>query len=235
MRTKAEGQRTRTTPGLRNQVLLAALECAEGDLRNTFTAEDLLMRAWARNPLAWGLRGYEAQHPDSEKIYKEIDRANVKGGMMGLGLFEKVRQRTYRLTPAGLVAASRVKEGDPSARAMAERALADAIKDIISHPVFLSWMKDPQTPKHFRDAGHFWGIAPGTPPSVITARVRDVDRSLAEATTVLEDGGYDEVAARHGKVLFDRTDIDRAKEFHATLKQRFSKDLATLGAEIASQ
>lgn len=191
------------------------------------------MRAWTRDPLAWGLRGYEHQHPDSEKIRVEIDRANIKGGMVGLGLFEKVRQRTYCLTPAGLLAASKIKEGDPSTRAMAERALADAIKDIISHPVFLSWTKNPVTPKHFRDAGHFWGIAPGTPPSVITARIRDIDRTLTDAAALLDERGMEEVAERHGKVLYDRTDIKRAQEFHATLKQRFAKDLATLRAEVA--
>jgi hypothetical protein len=190
------------------------------------------MRAWARDPLSWGLRGYEHQHPDSEKIYKEIDRANVKGGMMGLGLFEKVRQRTYRLTPSGLFAASKLKEADPSTHALAERALANAIKDIISHPVFLSWTKDPGTPKYFRDAGHFWGIAPGTPPSVISARIRDIDQTLAKAANLLDERGTDEVAERHGKVLYDRADIDRAQEFHATLKQRFANDLSTLQAMV---
>lgn len=173
---KEQGKNTRTSAGLRERVLLAALEFTGGDLRKSFTAEDLLMKAWARDPLAWGLRGYELQHPDSKKIRVEIDRANVKGGMVGLGFFEKIRQRTYRLTPSGLVAASRVTEADPSTRAMAERKLADAVKDIISHPVFVSWTKDSGTPKYFRDAGHFWGIAPGTPPRVIGARVREIDQ-----------------------------------------------------------
>jgi hypothetical protein len=225
-------QKKHTPTGLREQVLLSALEFTGGDLRKPFTAEDLLMRAWERDPVAWGLRGYERQHPDSEKIRVEIDRANVKGGMVGLGLFEKIRQRTYRLTPSGLLAASKVKEADPSSRAMAERALADAIKDIISHPVFLSWTKDSATPKYFRDAGHFWGIAPGTPPSVISARIRDTDQTLAKAAALLDERRTDEVAERHGKVLYDRTDIKRAQEFHATLKQRFANDLSTLKAVV---
>ena len=157
------------------------------------------MQAWARDPRSWGLRGYELQHPDSEKIRVEIDRANVKGGMVGLGLFEKFRQRTYRLTPSGLLAASEIQEADPSTRAMAERTLADAIKDIISHPVFISWTKDSSTPKYFRDAGHFWGIAPGTPPSVITARIRDTDQTLSRAAALVDEGGMEEVAERHGR------------------------------------
>jgi hypothetical protein len=44
--------------------------------------------------MAWGLRGHEQQHPDSEKIYVELDRAsiggrNVRGGLAGLGYWKK--------------------------------------------------------------------------------------------------------------------------------------------------
>src|SRR5260370_11588576 len=152
---------------LRKQVLLAALDCSGGDLHKIFTAEDLLLAAWKRDPLAWGLRAHEREHPDSEQIYKELDRVsvggkNVRGGLVGLGLLEKVRQRTYRLTPTGLAAASAITGADPISRAKAERTLADAIGAVLSHPVFREWLNDPAMPRHFRDAGHFWGIAPGT-------------------------------------------------------------------------
>src|SRR3989344_9613018 len=100
--------------GLKQQVLLAALQCSGGDINKTFTAEELLLAAWKRDPVSWGLRGHEREHPDSEKIYKELDRAsvkgkNVRGGLIGLGLFEKIRFRTYHFTPAGLIEASEVR------------------------------------------------------------------------------------------------------------------------------
>src|SRR5690349_21691242 len=50
-----------------------------------------------------------------------------------------------------------------------------------SHPVFHGWIKDRLTPKRFRDAGHFWGIAPGTTPGAIRARMADVDNMLRQA------------------------------------------------------
>jgi hypothetical protein len=229
-------QAKRARVGLRQQVLLAALDCSRGDLQKIFTAEDLLLAAWKRDPLAWGLRGHETEHPDSERIYVELDRAsvrgsNVRGGLVGLELFEKVRQRTYRLTSAGLVAASELAGADPSARGKAERALADAVGVILSHPVF-EWMKDPAMPKHFRDAGHFWGIAPGTPASVIRARIGEVDKTLEKARWLLDARRVDEIAARHGKALFDRTDVDRAVEFQAMLKRRFANDLSTLEVDM---
>ncbi len=214
-------------------MLLAALDCTGGDLDKIFTAEELLLAAWKRDPVAWGLRGHERVHPDSEKIYVTIDRAqiqgrNIRGGLVGLGLLDKVRQRTYGLTPAGLAAASEGIGADPSLRGTADRALADAITEILSHPVFRQWIKNPSMPRHFRDAGHFWGIAPGTPPGVIRNRIAQLENTLATARSLLEGKGVDEITARHGKPLFDRNDIERALAFHATLKQRFAKELLTL-------
>ena len=224
--------------GLRQQVLLAALECSGADLERAFTAEDLLLAAWRRDPLAWGLRGHERTHPDSERIYKELDRVsvrgrNVRGGLVALGLLEKVRQRTYRLTPAGLASASAVAGAEPGTGEKAERALADAVTEIISHPVFRAWITDPAAPKHFREAGYFWGIAPGTPPSAIRSRIGHVDKTLEAALSLLDDLGTDEISARHGQALYERRDIQRAMEFQAILKGRFAKDLAALQADLA--
>jgi hypothetical protein len=223
---------------LRQQVLLAALDCSGGDLNSTFTAEDLLLAAWKRDPMAWGLRGHEQQHPDSEKIYVELDRAsvggrNVRGGLAGLGLLERVHRRTYRLTPAGLSAASEVTGAAPSMRGKADRSLADAIANILSHPVFSEWTKDQTTPKRFRDAGHFWGIAVGTPPRVIQKRIAEIDHTLERAQSMLVERGRDEIASRHGQILFSRTDIQRATAFQETLKSRFAKELSTLQADVS--
>ena len=237
MRNKSNETRTVERIGLRQQVLLAALDCTGGDLNKVFTAEELLLAAWKRDPVAWGLRGHERAHPDSEKIYVTLDRAqvrgrNIRGGLVGLGLLEKIRQRTYRLTPAGLSAASEGEGAEPSMRGTAERALADAVSEILSHSVFREWIKDPSTPRHFRDAGHFWGIAPGTPPSVIRSRIAQVNHTLEKARSVLDKKGVDEITARHGKPLFDRSDIERAIEFQAMLRQRFAKDLSTLQGNV---
>ena len=222
---------------LRQQVLLAAVECSGGDLDKSFTAEDLLLAAWKRDPLSWGLRGHEKEHPDSEKIYVTIDRAqvkgrNVRGGLAGIGLLDKVRERTYRLTPAGLAMASAASDAEPETRAKAERALADAVESIISHPVFRTWLADPAMPKYFRDAGHFWGIAPGTPPSASRSRMANIDSTLEAALALLDKRGMDEISARHGKILFERTDVERAREFHDVLRKRFAKDLALLQVDV---
>lgn len=222
---------------LRQRLLLAAVECSGGDLQKTFSAEDLVIAAWRRDPLAWGLRGHETEHPDSERVRAELDRVmvrgqSVKGGMAGLGLLEKVRQRTYRLTAKGLTEASKVEGADISSLGKADRALANAISTILAHPVFLEWLRDRDMPKYFRDAGHFWGIAAGTPPGVIRTRMNDVDNTLAAATGLLDERGSDEIASSHGRWLFERADVERAAEFQSTLKLRFAKELAMLNVVV---
>ena len=223
--------------GLREQVLLAALDCSGGDLEKTFAAEDLLVAAWKRDRVAWGLRGYEQEYPDADRLRKEIDsrgarEGNQSTGLVASGLLSRVRERIYRLTPAGLAAAAEVVGAEPDARGKAERVLADAVKTILSHSVFRAWLKDSNSPKHFRDAGHFWGIAPGTPARVIHTRILDIDRTLEKALSLLDAGGVDEISARHGKALYDRSDIERTKNFHAMLKERFAKDLTILKVKL---
>jgi hypothetical protein len=231
-------KKTPRRASLREQVLLAALDCSGGNLEKTFTSEDLLVSAWKRDRLAWGLRGYEREYPDNDKIHKELDgrgarQGSSSTGIVSSGLLLRVRQRIYRLTPTGLAAAAEVVGAEPDTRGKAERVLADAVDAILSHSVFRAWLKDSSSPKHFRDAGHFWGVAPGTPPRVIQTRILDIERTLQKALSLLDAGGVDEIAARHGKALFDRTDIERAMNFQAALKERFAKDLATLQVKLA--
>lgn len=237
MTSATRNKETSRRVSLREQVLLAAVDCCGSDLERTFTSEDLLVSAWKRDPLAFGLRGYEREYPDSDKVRKELDSRGARPGsgstgLVSSGLILRVRERIYRLTPAGFAAAAEVVGAEPDTRGRAERVLADAVDAILSHSVFRGWLKDSNSPRLFRDAGHFWGVAPGTPPRVIQARVIDVDRTLEKALGLLDAGGVDEVAARRGKALFDRTDVERAMNFQTTLKQRFARDLATLQVKL---
>ena len=238
MMSANRNKETSRRASLREQVLLAALDCCGSDLEKTFTSEDLLVSAWKRDPLAFGLRGYEREYPDSDKVRKELDSRGARPGsastgLVSSGLILRVRERIYRSTPAGLAAAAEVVGAKPETRGRAERVLADAVDAILSHSVLRGWLKDPSSPRLFRDAGHFWGVAPGTPPKVIQARIMDVDRTLEKALGLLDAGGIDEVAARHGKALFDRNGIERTMNFQATLKERFAKDLATLQVKLS--
>jgi hypothetical protein len=218
---------------LKDQILLAALACSGGDLSKTFTFEELLVEAWKRDPQAWGLRGFESEHPDSERIHRELDsRGKGNKGVVAQGALEKAGARVYRLTAKGLNAASGLAPEDAGLRQKADRILEARIRSILEHPTFIAWLKDANTPRHFRDAGHFWGVAPGTPPRVIRDRLQEIDDTLHDALELLDRKGVEEVLEGRGQLLFDRTDLLRSIEFNQTLKQRFAKDLRLLGADI---
>lgn len=234
-RVRASSSRASVTKGsdLKEQVLLAALECSNGDVTATFTFEELLIAAWKSNPNAWGMRGFEREHPDPERLHREVDsRGKGQKGLIGLGYLEKVQTRAYRLTPAGLVRASQIKPSDSAALEKATRTLEGELKKILEHPVFTVWLKEQKPPKSFRDAGHFWGIAPGTPPKVIRERVESVERSLQAASDLLKARGVDKIGEQRGRLLYEEEDVIRALEFQRLLKATFAKDLKLLGADL---
>jgi hypothetical protein len=215
--------------GLKPQLLLAALTCSGGEVRKTFTAEEMLIRAWERNKSAWGLRGYEDEHPDSEKIFKELN-SRGSSGLVGQGLLEQVTPLVFRLTPAGLAAASELNPEDIKVQEKASRVLQEEIKAILEHPVFLAWLKDPSTPMSFHKAGHFWGIAPGTPPRVARERVAFIEVTLQAAERFLTERDVESIIDGRGQDLFDRHDVQRCLEFQSAMKERFAKELHRLGA-----
>jgi len=217
--------------GLRQQALLACLRLSGGDLDKKFSAEDILVEAWSKDHAAWGLRGHEDNHPDVDKIGKELNRRGAIG-LVGQGLIERVDRLVYRLTAAGLHEASRIVPGDALSRNRADRELETSIKTVLEHPIFKAWLNDPAKPKYFREAGHFWGIAPGTPARTVRERILSVGQTLDRAIEVLDSSGSEEIGAGRNRLLFDRKDVERCIEFVDVLKKRFQKDLRLLDPQF---
>ena len=224
--------------GLKEKLLLAALDCSKGETATRFTGEELLVTAWKHDPYAWGLRGFETEHPDLEKLRKEIDSRGKSTGSQSLvnnGFLAKEEGRIYSLTAKGLAAAARLRRTDDgtddTVQAKVGRELHAKIKAILDNQVFSAWMKDHEHPRHFRDAGYFWGIAPGTPAKTVRQRVTAVDDVLTAAADFLVDRGVKEVADARGRILFDQTDLERCREFQRTMKHRFAKELTLLDPE----
>jgi hypothetical protein len=222
------------TLSLKEKILIAAVEGTGGNTGTAFTIEELAVWAWERDKSAWGLRGYEAKHPDLDKVRKDMGaRGAEQKGVVQLGWVERIEPRVYRLTPAGLAEFAALGNSSDYAtngelQEKASRALESEITRILEHPVFQQWLKDHRRPKYFREAGHFWGIAPGTPPAVVRERVGGVDNTLNASLKLLNERGTEEIVSRRGKVLFDRRDIERCVQFQHALKERFTRDLLLL-------
>ncbi|HEY0098012.1 MAG TPA: hypothetical protein VGB76_03560 [Pyrinomonadaceae bacterium] len=229
---------TESRLGLKEKALLAALKCTGGDINKSFTLEDLLVEAWKQDHEAWGLRGYEKVYPDVDRLSKEINSRGKSLGAKGLvndGFLAKQNSRVYRLTTKGLAFAARLKPDDETVQVKVTRALHNTIKSIMDNQVFRSWLTNPEQPKYFRDAGYFWGIAPGSPASTVKLRIGAVDSALKDAYEFLEIHGIDEVADSRSRILFDRKDIERCSEFQLVLKKRFAHELTILDPEIVNK
>lgn len=214
------------TLSIQDKVLLAALKLSDGVVETTFTAEQLVVEAWKLDDATFGLRGFEGHYPDSNKLYTKIDG---KSGIVSKGYLAKAGQRLLRLTAMGLARGTHLESStDTDLVLKLDRTLQDAVNRVIDHPQFRAWLKNSDQPTRFRDAGHFWGIAPGTPGSAVQGRVLNIERSLCAALEVLDQRGIDEVAHQRGKLLFERHDIEQALEFQNTLKQRFKAELELL-------
>lgn len=216
---------------LSDKVLVAAVRLADGDPGAEFTAEDLVVAVWRLDCDSFGLRGHESVYPDNNKVYTKIDG---KSGLVSKGLLSKAGERTLRIAPAGLALALQLDssmEAEHSTKL--DRAMHDAIRQVLSHPEFNSWLRDPTSPSRFRGAGHFWGIAPGTPPDAVRSRVLGVERTLQAALAAIEKRGVTEVFEQRGRILFDRRDLERALAFQTALRERFSRDLRRLDPAFA--
>ncbi len=93
-----------------NDVLLAAARL----LTREFTGPDLVVRCWIMRRAWFGLRGYEDEYPDANRVYARLDGWD---GLTGrAALIEPLGSRTYRLTPRGRdmaeVAAAKLREAD---------------------------------------------------------------------------------------------------------------------------
>src|SRR5947209_10944399 len=97
------------------KILLAAYALEEaGD--SPFTAESLVVSAWKKYPVTFGLKTFAEQYPDSNKVL-----ASIMGerGLARRGWLAKVGQKLYSLTREGRQAVRRLRRPDeqPAAEA----------------------------------------------------------------------------------------------------------------------
>lgn len=210
---------------LNERVLLAALSLSNGDISQKFTAEDVIVKAWEEDNSAFGLRGYEDKFPDSNIVFTKLDG---KDGLVAKGFLKKVGDRTYTITEAGLSTAVRLKPHSEEYQLKVARSLQEAITKILDHPIFKEWIKNKEKPTQFRDAGWFWGVAAGSPPKIVSERLKHIEQTLLEAKRFLEESGRREIIQQRGKILFNIKDLELCLEFHNTIKKRFEKELKIL-------
>jgi hypothetical protein len=208
------------------KLLMAALEARERS--PTFTAEDLVVEAWKLYPDTFGLSGYSAKFPDSNRVL-----TNIMGtkGMRGKGWLRKVGKKQYRLTSAGLSEGAlliqhdsrELNEGEKTQvnylRAELDRQTTSALDRLLLTPASQKALDGHPQTVSFNDACGFWDITARSNANTLNTR-------LADATVLLD---------RATEILVEKDDMEGLKLVNGNLSKQQVKVLWGLHTEMQTR
>ena len=188
-----------------------------------FSAESLVVEAWTTCPTAFGLRGYEAKHPDCNKSLCLIVG---KRGLVAKGYLKRVGPKVYALTPQGQRAAEQCNGTEPLLPLEAKPAEPE--KGI---PVKLSrfleaaqesdaWIKyDEGRVKEITvtDATRLWGIN-----QLTGNRITSAMQTFTDELRELEMAADGKAVTREGRVI-EPSEVRALANLHDTLLGRFER------------
>src|SRR5262249_4041870 len=216
---------------LPEKILLAAASLEELG-QSPFSAEALIVSAWQKYPRTFGLKGYEEQFPDSNKVL-----AGIMGekGLPRRGWMVQVGQEQYALTGAGGQVVRKLQQGeDPppltSRRTRGEAALPRLSREqdlllqgLLASAAYAKHRQDRQAEWTFSEACRFWSMGDCLGGAVdhrldeLQLQLNGIERVLSDGPQTLGNGR--EVGAQEVGALCD---------LHHQLEQRFSRHLTLL-------
>jgi hypothetical protein len=214
---------------LAEKILLAASRLEEAG-QSPFSAEALIVGVWQQYPRTFGLKGYEEQYPDSNKVLSSV---MGEKGLPRRGWLAKVGQKLYALTREGRQMVRRLQLDDASVEPAAPAVPAVPaglprehdvlLQGLLASAVWAKFRQGRQQEWTFSEACRFWGVGDLKGPALdarldqMQAALTQAERALAGGSTTL--GNSRSVSARELAQLCD---------LHAQLEQRFCRHLNLL-------
>jgi hypothetical protein len=210
------------------KILIAASNLEDAG-QAPFSAEALIVSAWRKYPRTFGLKGFEEQFPDSNKVL-----AGIMGekGLPNRGWMVKVGQKLYTLTRDGKQIVRKLLQGEETPPLTAKRVKrGEALpreQDLLLQALLASpaWQKFGQGRSGewtFSDACRFWAMGERTGTAVdarldeLQAQLTQAERALASGPTQLGNG-----------VEVTVEQVGQLCDVHHQLEQRFSRHLNLL-------
>jgi hypothetical protein len=210
---------------LPEKILLAASQLEEQG-QSPFTAEALTVAAWRKYPQTFGLKGFEEQHPDSNKVL-----ASIMGekGLAKRGWLHKAGSKLYTLTRDGRQAVRRLAQGEaPATRSDAyvkiDREMDRMLQGLFASTAFEKFRESKQHELKFADACRFWGITENLSGEALDERLDKVELALAESDRLLATGS----ALLSNGQRINGEDTGALCTLQGYLRQRFSPHLTLL-------
>jgi len=206
------------------KILLSAFQLEERG-QSPFSAEALIVTSWREYPRSFGLKGYEDQFPDSNRVLSCImgERGLARRGWLG-----KMGQKLYNLTSQARQAVRRLQDGDDAALTEEpakvgrdqERFLLGLLNSSAAQK-FEQGLKEELT---FADACRFWNLTEDLPSEALASRMGRVSIILGDVERLIRG---DSITLTNGRVL-TKDDLDWIRSLDDYLEGRFSRHLNLL-------
>jgi hypothetical protein len=210
---------------LPEKILLAAFSLEEQG-QSPFSAEALTVAAWRKYPQTFGLKGFEDQHPDSNKVL-----ASLMGekGLARRGWLHKAGQKLYSLTRDGRQVVRRLvqAEGAPvrtDTYVKIDRDQDRLLQGLLASTAFEKFREAKQHELKFADACRFWGITENLSGDALDERLDAVEVALADSDRRLGTGS----ALLSNGQRINGDDTGALCSLQGYLRQRFSPHLTLL-------
>ncbi len=210
------------------KILLAASHLEDSG-QTPFSAEALIVSAWRSYPATFGLKGFEEQYPDSNKVLSGI---MGEKGLPNRGWMAKVGMKMYSLTRDGKQVVRKLLQGEDTPPLTARRPQGKEPlpreQDLLVQGLLAStaWQKM-RTGRGadwtFSDACRFWSMAERTGAEV-DERLDELQGELTRLEKLLAAGP----AQLGNGVEFTAAQAGQLCDLHHQLEQRFSRHLNLL-------
>ena len=173
-----------------SQKILLAASRLEDQGQSPFTAEALIVASWKESPRTFGLRGFDDQFPDSNKVLSCI---MGERGLARRGWLVKVGQKLYSLSRQGKEEAKRVLAGDdsplPKRRALARiqvpKDLEQQLNNLFMTTALRRYEEGMKREITYKDACRFWGLSESASGSAVDEALNKVPELLEKVENLL--------------------------------------------------
>ena len=209
-----------------SQKILLAAHRLEDAGHSPFTAEALTVAAWKHDTRTFGLRGFDAEYPDNNRVL-----ACIMGerGLARRGWLVKVGQKLYNLSRQGKEEARRVLAGDesplPKRRALAKiqvpKDLEQQLVNLFMTTAFRRYEEGMKREITYRDAAKFWGLSESAHGDAVDQTLAKIPATLAAVEQLLIG---DSIELTNGQSV-SHADLKSLAAVHRFLTEQFSRNL----------
>lgn len=209
------------------KLLLAAAALTE-EGKKTFSAEDLVVEAWRRDPNTFGLAGHvddegRPLYPNSNRVFAEIMGSKP---IRAQGLLVKAGTKMFRLTEAGCQRAAAldgIGNGTPGRKAGFSRETAKDLRRLLGARAVEKYLNALEDEITFHDASSFWGITARSSAMEFQGRIGQLEGVLGAASEAAE---HQPIVMEHGSKTLSSEDLEMIFELHDFLLKRFETEIS---------